>query len=91
LKDKKRVRALHRKNSDLSGVLKVFSYYDTSKETISSLFSQIEWIEGDITEIPSLARAFKDITHVYHCSAYISFDPKKYRILVFDGGRTRRG
>ncbi len=81
LKDNKKVRALHREKSDLNAVRNVISYYCSSPETTESLFSKIEWVVADITEIPSLTKAFEGITHVYHCAAYISFDPKKYRLL----------
>ena len=36
----------------------------------------VEWFEADINEPESLADAFDDITQVYHCAAFISFDPK---------------
>jgi nucleoside-diphosphate-sugar epimerase len=40
------------------------------------LFEKIEWLEGDILDIPSLEIAFQNIEFVYHCAALISFDPK---------------
>jgi len=36
----------------------------------------IEWFEADINEPESLEDAFENITQVYHCAAFISFDPK---------------
>ncbi len=36
----------------------------------------IEWVIADINETESLADAFEGITQVYHCAAFISFDPK---------------
>ena len=80
LKENKKVRAIHRKSSDLQAVKKVFSYYVEAEEA-ESLFSAIEWQEANITEIPALTDAFKDITHVYHAAAYISFNPKHYKKL----------
>lgn len=73
------VRALHRKTSNLEAVKQVFSYYDASKATI--LYNKIEWIEGDITNIPSLTKAFLNIDFVYHCAAFISFNTKHFEIL----------
>ena len=36
----------------------------------------IEWVFADINEPETLADAFQNVTHVYHCAAFISFDPK---------------
>ena len=72
------VRATHRKSSDLDTVKKVFSYYT---EDFEKLYQNIEWIEANITEVPAITKAFKDITTVYHCAAFISFNPKHYRAL----------
>lgn len=76
LKENKKVRAIHRKSSDLQAVEDIFSLYD-SKE----LFHAVEWVEADLTDIPALTIAFKGITHVYHCAAFVNFNPAKYRIL----------
>ena len=70
VKENKKVRALHRKNSKTESVRKVFSYY--SKD-YKKLFDKIEWIEGDINDITSLDVAFKNINEIYHCAAFISF------------------
>ena len=70
VKENKKVRALHRKNSKTDSVRKVFSYY--SKD-YKKLFDKIEWIEGDINDITSLDVAFKNINEIYHCAAFISF------------------
>lgn len=72
------IRALHRKNSSLDQVKKIFSCYS---KNATELFERIDWCEADINDIPALEIAFKGITHVYHCAAFISFDPKDYRKL----------
>ncbi len=72
------VRAIHRKSSDLNAVKNVFSFYTNNSEI---LFNKIEWMVADITDVPSLNKAFKDITYVYHAAAYISFNPRHYPIL----------
>jgi len=36
----------------------------------------VEWFVADINEPESLADAFENVTQVYHCAAFISFDPK---------------
>lgn len=78
IKDDQKVRAIYRTKDKLVLVKKVFSYYSEDFET---LFSKIEWLKGDITDVPLLSKAFKDITYVYHCAALISFDPKDYHQL----------
>lgn len=47
-----------------------------------SHLNHINWAQGDITDIPSLTDIFKDITHVYHCAALISFDPYDFKKLT---------
>lgn len=69
------VRAIYRTKEKIETTKHVFSYYT---ENVESLFSKIEWVEGDITDIPKLNLAFKDVSHVYHCAAFISFDPNYY-------------
>lgn len=64
------IRAIHRKSSDLQKVKKVFSYY-TSAENAEELFSSIEWQVSDITDIPALTEAFKEVRKVYHCAALV--------------------
>lgn len=64
------VRAIYRKTDSLEKTKSLFRLY--RKEV---LFDKIEWVEADITEIPALELAFKNIRQVYHCAALISFDP----------------
>ena len=78
LKTSNKVRAIYRREHKLALVKKVFSYYSADYE---SLFDQIEWVEADITDIPALQRAFQDIDYVYHCAAFVSFEPDKYHVL----------
>ena len=71
--ENKKVNALHRKNSNIEVVKKVFSFYSQDH---TSLFNKINWIEGDINDLSSLNHALKNITEVYHCAAFISFNKK---------------
>ncbi len=70
------VVAIHRNSSDLNAVKNVFSYYTDDDE---KLFSTIKWIEADITDIPSLKKAFEGVTYVYHAAAMISFNASDYK------------
>ena len=70
------IRAIYRTVEKREYVKKIFSYYT---DDIESVFSKIEWIKADITEVPSLIPVFKNINIVYHCAALVSFNPKDYR------------
>ncbi|MDP3313818.1 SDR family oxidoreductase [Lutibacter sp.] len=70
------IKALHRKNSNLIAVKKVFKYYTNNYE---ALFSKIKWVEADITDVCALEDAFDNITEVYHSAALVSFNPKDYK------------
>ena len=70
-----KVRAIYRREKTIKRVAHVFSYFSNHPE---DLFKQIEWVEADINDIPKLQSAFKDITHVYHCAAFVSFEPNKF-------------
>ncbi len=72
------VRAIYRREKTLKRVKHVFSYFTSDVE---SLFNKIEWVEADINNIPKLQLAFKGVTHVYHCAAFVSFEPDKYKTL----------
>ncbi len=72
------VCAIHRDNSDLNRVRKIFSYYT---DNASDLFEKIHWVRADLNDIPALKAAFENIDQVYHTAAFISFDPKKYIAL----------
>ena len=67
-----KIRAVYRTEKSLEKVKKVFSYYNATS------FDSIEWFKADITNVPEMIPAFKDVKHVYHCAALISFNPKDY-------------
>lgn len=76
--DKIPVRALYRTPEKLDQVKKIFSYYSPDAHL---LFDKIDWIQGDLLNIPSLEMAFTEVTHVYHCAAFISFNPSDFEKL----------
>ncbi len=80
VKTENKVRAIHRKNSDLSAVEKVFTYYIPTTEA-SFLFNRIEWIEASLEDIPALSIAFEGVTKVYHSAALVSFHSKDLNAL----------
>lgn len=72
------VRATYRREKTLTRVAHVFSYFS---EDAQALYNSIDWVEADINDIPKLQTAFKGVTHVYHCAAFVSFEPDKYHLL----------
>ena len=72
------IKATYRTLESIEKTKKVFSYYTN---TTKDLFTNIEWLQADITDVPSMTPAFKDVKKVYHCAAVISFDPADYRTM----------
>ncbi|MEC3906624.1 NAD-dependent epimerase/dehydratase family protein [Tamlana sp. 2201CG12-4] len=75
---KENVRALYRSESKLANTKHVFSCYTKDYET---LFNSIDWVKADILDVPALSEAFNQVTKVYHCAAFVSFEPDKYQLL----------
>lgn len=61
------VRALRRENSKIPVLIQNISL--------------IEWFVADINEPAALEDAFEGITKVYHCAAFVSFNPKDKKQL----------
>jgi len=74
-----KVRALRRKESNLDEVRKIFSYYSPNA---NELFRKIEWVEGDMMDVSSLEDAMEGITHIYHCAAIVSLNPKHGKKMI---------
>ncbi len=74
----KQVKAIYRRPHTLERVKHVFSYYSENHDI---LFNKIEWIEADLNNIPALQLAFENVNYVYHCAAFVSFEPNKYHQL----------
>lgn len=73
-----KVKAIYRSVHKLDHVKNVFQTYTDNYE---ALYNSIEWIKADILDIPSLSDAFNNVSYVYHCAAFVSFDPGKYQLL----------
>ncbi len=74
------VRATYRNTGRLEQVRAVFRHYDP--ENGDRLFERIEWVEADVTDIPSLDAAMKDVTTVFHCAALVSFYRRDFYRLM---------
>jgi nucleoside-diphosphate-sugar epimerase len=66
----KKVRAIHRKESQMNVVDRLFSAFPEHKKNI-------EWFEGDVLDQFSLEESMVGIDTIYHSAAYISFYPSE--------------
>lgn len=73
------IRALYRTEEKRDIAKKV--YIACCPPNHKASFDTIEWVQGDITDLFTLEMAFKEVTYVYHCAAFISFNPSHYKIL----------
>ncbi|MCF8303249.1 MAG: NAD-dependent epimerase/dehydratase family protein [Bacteroidales bacterium] len=73
------VRAIKRPSSKLQLTRKIFSYYSDQALT---LFNKIEWVNADVLDLFSLEEAFNNISDVYHCAGFVSFDPRDREMLL---------
>ena len=77
------VSAIYRSEKAIEKTRSIFQLY--KKE---ALFEKIHWLQADINDIPSLETAFQNIDYVYHCAAFISFEPtdeEKIRKINIEG------
>lgn len=73
------VRALYRKEDQVSRVRRLFDLYlDSAQEQ----FVRIRWIKGDILDIGSLEEAMSGVTDVYHTAAILTFNPRRAGELI---------
>lgn len=73
LEQGKAVRGLYRSKSKKESLATVFRYHVSNAD---ELLDRVEWVEGDVLNIPSLEDALEGVTQVYHCAATVSFSPK---------------
>ncbi|MBX2979751.1 MAG: NAD-dependent epimerase/dehydratase family protein [Flavobacteriales bacterium] len=73
-----KVRALYRPNSDRAQVERTFRFY---RPDADALLQRIEWVTGDLHDVPALEDAMQGVQHVYHAAALVSFDPRDDRAL----------
>ena len=71
----KKVRAMRRTSSKDDIFNMVFAENPALK-------NDIEWMEGDVTNVYDVAEAMKDIDEVYHCAAKVSFHGADYNEIM---------
>jgi dihydroflavonol-4-reductase len=69
-------KALKREGSSLQICENVFSYYTAKK-----LFEKINWVTGDVNDIPSLENAMEGCVKVLHCAAIVSFHSAEAELM----------
>jgi len=71
------IRAIYRSKNRVDRVEEFFAFAKAQTQ-----FSKITWVRADITDVPELTAAFKEVTSVYHCAALISFNPYDFDLLI---------
>jgi len=72
------IRALKRASSNLSMVKDIFTFYQGNDVN----FNKIEWVDGDILNVPSLETQMCGCQTVYHCAGNVSFDRRDFQKLI---------
>ena len=72
------IRAIYRSQAAIEKARSNFKLY--GNETLS-LFDKIEWVPGDVTDIPSLEDALVNVNYVFHCAATVSFKKSDYDLM----------
>lgn len=75
------VTALKRENSNLEITRKIFNYHS---EKGDELFSNIEWVTGDLLDYNILDKSVKNIDYVYHTAAWVSFKPAERNEMIYN-------
>jgi len=68
LKHQEPFLAIKRKNSDIS--------------LLQDVNQGIKWVDADILDVVALNEAFKNVTHVIHAAAVVSYNPRKARQVM---------
>ncbi len=71
----KKVRAMRRASSKDDIFNMVFAENPALK-------NNIEWVEGDVTNVYDVVEAMKDVTEIYHCAAKVSFHSADYNEIM---------
>lgn len=74
-----KVRALLRPGKKPYEPSNIFNCLSAKDENLAG---QVEWVEGDVLDPFSLHQAMKDVEYVYHCAAYISFNPRELQKML---------
>lgn len=62
---------------DAGATVRAFKRSTSPMDLVDDIKDQIEWVEGDILDVPFIEEAMDGIDYVYHAAAMISFNPKE--------------
>ncbi|MBI5542223.1 MAG: NAD-dependent epimerase/dehydratase family protein [Bacteroidia bacterium] len=71
------IRALKRRNSSTVYLKKILA-----KKGYPDFYDKIEWIEGDMLDYELLLENLKDVSHVIHAAAIVSFNKKDFKLVT---------
>jgi dihydroflavonol-4-reductase len=74
-----KVKALLRPGKKPYETRKLFNCFSIENK---HLIDQVEWIEGDVLDPFSLQQAMQGVDYVYHCAAFISFNPVEVKQML---------
>jgi nucleoside-diphosphate-sugar epimerase len=74
--------ALKRPSSDLEEVKRVFAYNAGSEDEPAPLFGRIRWVDAHLLNQAEMEEALEGISHVYHCAAMVSFQPRDRQKMI---------
>lgn len=55
---------------------------DSPSHLVKDIQEKINWVEGDLLDMPLLEDALTGIDQVYHCAGFVSYHPKKQQQLI---------
>lgn len=79
-KEKNSIRAIYRSEKKRIQTQQLFKYYYPEDWEVK--FGQIEWVEGDILDVPFLLESMLNCEYVYHCAALVSFHKNDFSRLI---------
>jgi nucleoside-diphosphate-sugar epimerase len=79
-KEDSAIRAIYRSEKKLNQTKQIFQYYFPDSWELH--YSKIEWIKGDILDIPFLLESMAGCEFVYHCAALVSFHKNDFNQLI---------
>ena len=74
------IRAIYRSEKKIEQLKCVFKFY--YPENWQSYFKKIEWLKGDILDVPFLQESMKNFSQVYHCAALVSFHKRDFNLCM---------
>jgi dihydroflavonol-4-reductase len=79
-KEQSSIRATYRSKEKRIQTRQLFKFY--YPEDWETKFAQIEWVKGDILDVPFLLESMQDCEYIYHCAALVSFHKNDFNRLI---------